>query len=55
MGCGDECPFYPGKRYEDWQVEDPKDRSMDDVRRIADDLEARVKALLDDLGVLERQ
>ncbi|WP_158069073.1 low molecular weight phosphatase family protein [Tessaracoccus sp. ZS01] len=55
MGCGDECPFYPGKRYEDWAVEDPNGRPIEDVRRIADDLETRVKALLSDLGVLERQ
>ena len=46
MGCGDACPVYPGKRYEDWQVEDPKGKSLDDVRRIRDDVDARVRALL---------
>jgi protein-tyrosine-phosphatase len=46
MGCGDVCPIYPGKRYEDWEVEDPSDRSVDEVRRIRDDIAERVRALI---------
>jgi protein-tyrosine-phosphatase len=49
MGCGEACPVYPGKRYEDWEVEDPAERSIEDVRRIRDDLDARVTKLLDEL------
>ncbi|MGW5051462.1 arsenate reductase ArsC [Actinokineospora sp. NPDC004072] len=51
MGCGDACPVYPGKRYLDWALDDPAGRSVDDVRPIRDDLERRVRALLDELGV----
>jgi protein-tyrosine-phosphatase len=47
MGCGDACPIYPGKRYEDWELEDPADRDVEAVRAIRDDLEHRVRALLD--------
>lgn len=54
MGCGETCPVFPGKRYEDWQVEDPKGQTLDTVRAIVGDVEARVLALLDQLGV-ERQ
>ena len=46
MGCGEECPYVPGKRYEDWQVEDPAGQDLDTVRRIVDDVDARVQALL---------
>ena len=49
MGCGDECPYYPGKRYEDWDLEDPSGKSVQDVRPIRDEIERRVRALLDDL------
>ena len=50
MGCGDACPVYPGKRYEDWQVEDPAQAtSLDDVRRIRDDIDTRVTRLLVEL------
>ena len=49
MGCGDACPVYPGKRYLDWSVEDPEDQPLDVVRRIRDDLDARVRALLAEL------
>ena len=49
MGCGDACRIYPGKRYEDWELEDPAGRSVDEVRKIRDDLDARVKQLLADL------
>jgi arsenate reductase (thioredoxin) len=49
MGCGDACPTYPGKRYEDWQVEDPSGRSLEEVRPIRDDIERRVNELISDL------
>ena len=49
MGCGDECPFYPGKRYEDWDLDDPGGRPLDDVRRIRDEIDRRVRDLLDRL------
>ncbi len=51
MGCGDECPLYPGVRYLDWQLEDPHGKDLDTVRRVRDDIEARVRGLLDELGV----
>ena len=46
MGCGDACPIYAGKRYEDWEVEDPAGKSVEEVRRIRDDLAARVQTLI---------
>ena len=46
MGCGDACPIYPGKRYEDWEVDDPAEADLDGVRRIRDDIGERVKRLL---------
>jgi len=49
MGCGDACPIYPGKRYEDWQVEDPAGKDLVAVRRIRDDINARVLRLRDEL------
>jgi arsenate reductase (thioredoxin) len=49
MGCGDACPVYPGKRYEDWTIEDPEGRSLDEVRRIRDEIDARVQSLLAEL------
>jgi arsenate reductase (thioredoxin) len=49
MGCGDTCPVFPGKRYVDWVLDDPSGKTIDEVRPIRDDLEARVRALLDDL------
>lgn len=51
MGCGDACPFYPGKRYEDWELTDPAGKDLGAVRAIRDDIEARVRALLDELNV----
>jgi arsenate reductase len=51
MGCGDTCPFFPGTRYEDWEVEDPAGEELDAVRRIRDDVETRVRGLLADLGI----
>jgi arsenate reductase (thioredoxin) len=49
MGCGDACPIYPGKRYEDWEVEDPAGKDLDAVRRIRDDIDRRVRALVGEL------
>jgi arsenate reductase len=46
MGCGDACPVYPGKRYEDWQVADPADQPIEVVRQVRDDIKARVQALV---------
>jgi len=46
MGCGDACPFYPGKRYEDWELEDPAGKSIETVREVRDEIEGRVKELL---------
>jgi arsenate reductase (thioredoxin) len=46
MGCGDACPIYPGKRYEDWEVDDPAETDLNGVRRIRDDISDRVRALL---------
>jgi protein-tyrosine-phosphatase len=51
MGCGDECPFYPGTRYLDWKVADPAGRGPEAVRPIRDEIERRVLELLADLGV----
>jgi len=51
MGCGETCPVFPGKRYEDWTVADPKGQDLDTVRAIVDDVDARVRALLTGLGV----
>jgi arsenate reductase (thioredoxin) len=49
MGCGDECPVYPGKRYVDWEIPDPAGQDLDEVRRIRDDIARRVERLLMDL------
>ncbi|MCG6499281.1 arsenate reductase ArsC [Kitasatospora sp. A2-31] len=51
MGCGDACPYFPGKRYLDWKLEDPAGQGVDAVRPIRDEIEQRVRALLADLGV----
>ncbi|WP_307868060.1 arsenate reductase ArsC [Cellulosimicrobium cellulans] len=51
MGCGDACPFYPGKRYEDWVLDDPAGQDLDAVRPIRDEIRRRVVALLDSLGL----
>jgi arsenate reductase (thioredoxin) len=50
MGCGDACPIYPGKRYEDWELEDPAGKDLDTVRRIRDEIAARVERLLGELA-----
>jgi arsenate reductase len=49
MGCGDACPIYPGKRYEDWELDDPAGQDIETVRRIRDELDARVRALVAEL------
>ena len=51
MGCGDACPIFPGKRYEDWVLEDPAGKGVESVRPIRDEIKGRVLALLADLGV----
>jgi protein-tyrosine-phosphatase len=51
MGCGDACPFYPGKRYEDWKLDDPAGQGVDAVRPIRDEIRVRVLRLLSELGV----
>ena len=51
MGCGETCPVFPGKRYEDWPVADPKDQDLPAVRAIVDDVDHRVRQLLTDLDV----
>src|SRR3954464_10664317 len=49
MGCGETCPVFPGKRYEDWPVDDPAGQDVDTVRRIVDDIDRRVRDLLAEL------
>ncbi|MDR0482368.1 MAG: arsenate reductase ArsC [Cellulomonadaceae bacterium] len=51
MGCGDACPYFPGKRYEDWQLDDPAGQGIEAVRPIRDAIEARIRTLLDELAV----
>ena len=51
MGCGDACPFYPGKRYEDWSLDDPAGQGLEAVRPIRDEIRRRVQALVDELLV----
>jgi protein-tyrosine-phosphatase len=49
MGCGDECPYIPGRRYLDWDLEDPKGRPLDEVRATRDDIDRRVRELVEEL------
>jgi arsenate reductase len=49
MGCGDECPYIPGRRYVDWELEDPKGRPLDEVRATRDDIDRRVRELVEEL------
>jgi arsenate reductase (thioredoxin) len=51
MGCGDACPYVPGRRYEDWTLDDPAGQDIETVRRIRDEIERRVRTLLGELGV----
>jgi protein-tyrosine-phosphatase len=54
MGCGDACPFFPGTRYEDWALDDPQGQGVEAVRVIRDEIEQRVRVLLDELGLKSR-
>jgi arsenate reductase len=54
MGCGDACPVYPGKRYEDWPIDDPAQADLDGVRRIRDAIAERVRGLLEELTPASR-
>ena len=49
MGCGDACPIFPGKRYEDWELEDPAGKELETVRRVRDDIRSRVDSLVAEL------
>jgi protein-tyrosine-phosphatase len=49
MGCGDACPFYPGKRYEDWALDDPAGQNIEFVRKVRDEIERRVTQLLKEI------
>lgn len=49
MGCGDACPIFPGKRYEDWQLEDPAGKDLETVRRIRDEIKSRIEVLLNEI------
>ena len=51
MGCGDACPLFPGKRYLDWELDDPAGKSVEDVRPVRDEIERRVRGLLAELNV----
>ena len=53
MGCGDACPLYPGKRYEDWALEDPAGKDLETVRRIRDEIEIKVTGLIKELLSIE--
>ena len=55
MGCGDACPFYPGKKYLDWVLDDPAGQSVEGVRPIRDDIEQRVRGLMAELGIAARE
>src|SRR5262245_66005041 len=49
MGCGDACPIYPGTRYEDWELDDPSGKTLEEIRPIRDEIDARVRALLEEI------
>lgn len=51
MGCGDVCPYFPGQRHEDWQLDDPAGQDLDAVRKIRDDIRGRVEQLIGELGI----
>jgi arsenate reductase len=53
MGCGDECPFIPGKRYIDWELDDPAGQPMERVREVRDEIRRRVEGLIGELAELE--
>ena len=50
MGCGDACPIFPGKKYEDWALDDPAGQDLETVRRVRDEIQAKVEGLIRDLG-----
>ena len=52
MGCGDACPIFPGKRYEDWELEDPAGKDLETVRRVRDDIRRRVESLIAEIAPL---
>lgn len=54
MGCGDTCPVFPGKTYLDWKLDDPAGQGIDAVRPIRDEIERRIRGLLEDLGIQPR-
>ncbi|MBF6326990.1 arsenate reductase ArsC [Nocardia transvalensis] len=54
MGCGDACPYFPGKRYLDWTLDDPAGHGIDAIRPIRDEIERRIRGLLDELGIPSR-
>ncbi|WP_436527348.1 arsenate reductase ArsC [Actinoplanes sp. HUAS TT8] len=54
MGCGDACPFFPGKRYEDWKLDDPAGQGLDAVRPIRDAIRVRIEQLLTELGITDQ-
>lgn len=55
MGCGDECPYFPGKRYEDWELDDPAGQGVEAVRPIRDEIKSRIENLLADLVPATKQ
>jgi protein-tyrosine-phosphatase len=55
MGCGDACPIYPGKRYEDWELQDPAGQTIEVVRGVRDDIDARIRQLLTELVPIGRR
>jgi protein-tyrosine-phosphatase len=55
MGCGDACPIFPGKRYEDWELADPAGRDLDQVRAVRDEIERRVRTLLEQRNIPVQQ
>ena len=52
MGCGDACPIYPGKRYEDWELNDPAELDINGVRAVREDIEVRITNLLKEMSVI---
>jgi arsenate reductase (thioredoxin) len=54
MGCGDACPIYPGKRYEDWELEDPEGKDLETVRAIRDEIDTRVRKLIGEIVPSDR-
>jgi protein-tyrosine-phosphatase len=52
MGCGDACPIYPGKRYEDWDLKDPAELDVEGVKAVRNDIEARIRTLRTELQVI---